>query len=149
LAVQRLGILKDPNNTKDLTKALHDKDITVVLNAAGALLKIGDRQLMKKVVSSLLQNELITEELFAEVLLKFKRSIDLESLLCREIDKYPALSKFKIINLIEPIIKTENGHNLINHLNNSKKAISIILEDEDSRESPQQKGEGVFDVRQD
>ena len=134
LAVQRLGILKDPNNTKDLTKALHDKDITVVLNAAGALLKIGDRQLMKKVVSSLLQNELITEELFAEVLLKFKRSIDLESLLCREIDKYPALSKFKIINLIEPIIKTENGHNLINHLNNSKKAISIILEDEDLAE---------------
>ena len=130
LAVQRLGILKDPNNTKDITKALYDKDITVVLNAAGALLKMGDRQLMDKVVSVLLQNELVTEEMFAEVLLKFERSIRLETLLSREIYKYPIPSSFKIINLIEPIIKAESGHKLIDSLENSKKAISIILEDE-------------------
>lgn len=130
LAVQRLGILKDPNITKDLTKALHDKDISVALNAAGALLKLRDRPLMKKVVSILLQNELVTEELFAEVLLKFERSIDLETLLAQEIDKYPAPSRFKIINLIDPLIRTESGQNLIKRLENSKKAISIILEDE-------------------
>ena len=96
LAVQRLGIFKDTNNIEDLVKALHDKELTVALNAAGALLKMGDRQLLKKVVSILLQNELITEELFAEVLLKFERSIDLEALLVQEIDKYPAPSRFKI-----------------------------------------------------
>jgi HEAT repeat protein len=131
LAVQRLGTLKDPNNIKDLTKALHDKEITVVLNAAEALLKMKDHQLMEKVVNVLLQNELVTEELFAEVLLKLERPIDLETLLCQEIDKYPMPSRFKILNLIEPIIKTESGHNLINRLENSKKATSIILKDED------------------
>jgi HEAT repeat protein len=134
LAVQRLGILKDPSNIQDLTKALHDKEITVALNAAGALLKMRDSQLMKKVVSVLLQNELITEELFAEVLLKFEKSMDLETLLSKEIDKYPMPSRFKIFNLIEPVTKIESGYNLINHLKNSKKAISIILEDEDLAE---------------
>jgi len=134
LAVQRLGVLKDPNNIKDITKALHDKEITVALNAAGALLKMKDRQLMKKVVSILLQNERITEEMFAEVLLKFDKSIDLETLLSQVIDKYPMPLRFKIFNLIEPIIRTKSGHNLINHLKISKKAISIILEDEDRAE---------------
>ena len=134
MAVQRLGMLKDPNNIKYLTKALHDKEITVVLNAAGALLKMRDHQLMGKVVSVLLRNELVTEELFAEVLLKFERSIDIETLLCQKIDKYSMPFRFKILNLIEPIIRTENGHNLINRLKNSKKAISVILKDEDQAE---------------
>ncbi len=134
LAVQRLGVFKDSNNIKDLTKALHDKEITVALNAAGALLKMGDRPLMKKVVSTLLQNELITEELFAEVLLKFKRSINLETLLCQEVDKYPIPARFKITNLIEQITRAESGPKLINRLKNSKKAVSIILEDEDLAE---------------
>ena len=134
LAVQRLGAFRDPHNIKDLTKALHDKEITVALNAAGALLKMGDRQLLKKVISILLQNELVTEELFAEVLLKFERSINLETFLSQEIDKYHIPFRYKIINLIEPIIKTESGPSLIRRLNNSKRAISIILEDEDLAE---------------
>ena len=134
LAVQRLGAFRDPHNIKDLTKALHDKEITVALNAAGALLKMGDRQLLKKVISVLLQNELVTEELFAEVLLKFERSINLETFLSQEIDKYHIPFRYKIINLIEPIIKTESGPSLIRRLNNSKRAISIILEDEDLAE---------------
>jgi HEAT repeat protein len=131
LAVQRLGVFRDSGNVQDLIKALHDKEITVALNAAGALLKMGDRQLLKKVVSILLQNEAITEELFAEALLKFEKSIDLETLLSREIEKYPMPSRFKIINLIEQITSTESGHNLISRLRHSKKAISTILEDED------------------
>lgn len=134
LAVQRLAILKDPNNIKALTKALHDKEITVVLNAAGALLKMRDHRLMEKVVSTLLRNKLVTKELFAEVLLKFDRSIDIETLLCQKIDKYSMPCRSKILNLIEPIIKTENGYHLINRLKNSKKAISVILEDEDQAE---------------
>jgi HEAT repeat protein len=134
LAVQRLGAFRDPHNIKDITKALHDKEITVVLNAAGALLKMGDRQLLKKVINILLQNELVTEELFAEVLLKFEKSINLETFLSQEIDKYHIPSRYKIINLIDPIIRTESGLNLIRRLNNSKKAISIILEDEDLAE---------------
>lgn len=134
LAVQRLGILKHPNNIKVLTKALHDKEITVVLNAAGALLKMADRHLLKKVISVLLQNELVTEELFAEVLLKFERSLNLETFIFQEIDKYHITSRFKIINLIEPIIGTESGPHLVKRLYNSKKTISIILEDEDLAE---------------
>lgn len=129
LAVQRLGIFRDSHNIKDLIKALHDQEITVVMNAAGALLKMGDRQLMKKVISLLLRNERITEELFAEVLLKFERSIDLETLLSQEINKYPVLSQFKITNLIKQIARTESGPNLIERLKNSRKAIHIILED--------------------
>ncbi|MDH3257086.1 MAG: HEAT repeat domain-containing protein [Nitrospinota bacterium] len=134
LAVQRLGAFKDPNNVKDIVKALHDKEITVTLNAAGALLKMGDRRLLEKVISVLLKNELITEELFAEVLLKFERSINLEAFLSQEIDKYPMPPRFKIINLIEPIISAENEPDLIARLKNTKKAISIILEDEDLAE---------------
>jgi len=134
LAVQRLGVFKDSHNVMDLMKALHDKEVTVSLNAAGALMKMGDRSLMKKVASALLQNELITEELFAEALLKFKRSINLETLLTQEIDKYPMPARFKIINLIEQIMRAESGANLINRLKNSKKAITIILEDEDLAE---------------
>jgi HEAT repeat protein len=134
LAVQRLGVFRDSNNVQELIKALHDKEITVALNAAGALLKMGDRQLLKKVVSILLQNDAITEELFAEALLKFEKSIDLETLLSREIEKYPMPSRFKIINLIEQITSTESGHNLISRLRHSKKAISTILEDEDLAE---------------
>ncbi len=131
LAVQRLGAFKDVHNVKDIVKALHDKEITVALNAAGALLKMSDRQLLKKVISVLLQNELVTEELFAEVLLKFERSINLETFLSQEIDKYPIPARYKIINLLEPIVSTESGENLISRLNNTKKAIGIIMEDED------------------
>ena len=130
LAVQRLGVFKDSHNVIDLMKALHDKDITVSLNAAGALIKMRDRPLMKKTVSKLLHNELITEELFAEVLLKFERPMDLETLLAQEIDKYPMPARFKITSLIEQIMRAESGANLINRLKNSKKAIAIILEDE-------------------
>jgi HEAT repeat protein len=130
LAVQRLGAFKDFHNIETLVKALHDKDISVAMNAAGALLKMGDRQLLKKVISVLLNNERITEELFAEVLLKFKRSINLETFLCQKIDKYPIPSRLKIINLIQQITKTESGPKLINRLKNSQKAVSIILEDQ-------------------
>ena len=131
LAVQRLGGFKDPHNVQDLVKALHDKEITVALNAAGALMKMSDRQLLKKVINILLQNELVTEELFAEVLLKFDRSINLEAFLSQEIDKYPIPFRYKIINLLEPIIQTESGSTLIKRLNNSRKAVSIIMEDDD------------------
>ena len=131
LAVQRLGAFKDIHNVKDLVKALHDKEITVALNAAGALLKMGDRQLLKKVISALLQNDLVTEELFAEVLLKFERSINLETFLCQEIDKYPIPARYKITNLLQPIIGTSSGDKLIKRLNSTKKTISIILEDDD------------------
>jgi HEAT repeat protein len=130
LAVQRLGVFKDSNNVENLTKALHDKEIIIALNAASALLKMKDRQLMKKAVSVLLQNQLITEELFAEALLKYEKSIDLEIFLSKEIDKYPMPSRLKIINLIEHIARTGSRSNLINHLKNSKSAITMILEDE-------------------
>lgn len=131
LAVQRLGGFKDPHNVQDIVKALHDKEITVALNAAGALLKMSDRQLLKKVINVLLHNELVTEELFAEVLLKFERSINLESFLSQETEKYPIPYRQKIINLLDPIIKSESGAKLIKRLNNSRKAVSIIMEDDD------------------
>jgi HEAT repeat protein len=134
LAVQRLGAFKDAYNVEALVKALHDTDITVTMNAAGALLKMGDRQLLKKVISTLLQNEFITEELFAEVLLKFERTINLEIFLSQEIDRYPIPPRLKIINLIQQITRTESGPKLINRLKNSKKAVGIILEDEDLAE---------------
>jgi len=86
---------------------------------------------MKKVVSKLLHNKLITEELFAEVLLKFERSMDLETLLAKGIDKYPLSVRMPIINIIKPIFKTEKGLGLINRLKNTQKALSAILEDED------------------
>ena len=130
LAAQRLGIFKDSHNVMDLVKALHDKETTVVLNAAGALLKMRDHQLMKKVVNILLHSEIITDELFAEALLKYGKSINLEVFLSKEIYKYPIPSKLKIINLIEPIIRAESGSNLINRLENSKEALTMILEDE-------------------
>lgn len=131
LAVQRLGAFKDFHNIEALVNALHDKDITVALNAAGALLKMGDRQLLKKVISFLLKSERITEELFAEVLLKFERSINLETFLSQKIDKYPIPSRLKITNLIKHVTRTESGAKLINRLKFSKKAVSIILEDQD------------------
>jgi HEAT repeat protein len=134
LAVQRLGAFKDSHNIEALVKALHDKDITVAMNAAGALLKMGDRQLLKKVISTLLQNERITEELFAEALLKFEKTIDLEAFLHQEIDKYPIPSRLKIINLIQQMTKKESGAKLINRLKNSIKAVGIILEDENLAE---------------
>ena len=130
LAVQRLGVFKDLYNINDITKALYDKDIIVVFNAAGALLKMGDRQLLKKVINILLRNKLVTEELFAEVLLKFEKPINLETFLTQKIDKYPIPFRLKIINIIEPIIRKESGANLIKRLNNSKTTISIIMEDE-------------------
>jgi hypothetical protein len=134
LAVQRLGVFKDPYNVEALVKALHDKDTAVAMNAAGALLKMGDRRLLKKVISVLLHNEFITEELFAEALLKFEKTIDLENFLCQEIDKYPIPCRFKIINVIQQLARTESGPELINRLKNSKKAVGIILEDEDLAE---------------
>ncbi len=131
LAVQRLGGFKDPHNVQDIVKALHDKEITVALNAAGALLKMSERQLLKKVINVLLHNEQVTEELFAEVLLKFERSINLETFLSQEIEKYPIPYRQKIINLLDPIIKAESGPKLVQRLNNSRKAVSIIMEDDD------------------
>ena len=134
LAVQRLGAFKDVHNVKDLVKALHDKEITVALNAAGALLKMSDRQLLKKVIHVLLHNELVTEELFAEVLLKFERSINLETFLVQEIDKYPIPARYKIINLLQPIVSEEKGERLIKRLQSTKKPIGIIMEDDDLAE---------------
>jgi HEAT repeat protein len=130
LAAQRLGIFKDSHNIMDLVKALHDKEITVVLNAAGALLKMRDHQLMKKVINVLLHSENITEELFAETLLKYGKSINLEVFLSKEIYKYPIPYRLKIINLIEPIIRENSGSQLINRLENSKEALTMIFEDE-------------------
>lgn len=120
LAVRRLGAFKDSFSIKALVKALHDKDITVAVNAAGALLKMGDRQLLKTVISVLLRNKFITEELFAEALLKFERTLNLEIFLSQEIDRYPISSRFKIINLILQITRTESGPKLIIRLRNSK-----------------------------
>ena len=134
LAVQRLGGFKDPHNVQDIVRALHDKEITVALNAAGALLKMSDRQLLRKVINVLLHNEQVTEELFAEVLLKFERSINLESFLSDKIDKYPIPPRYKIINTLEPIVKMETGTKLIKRLKNSKKAISILMEDDELAE---------------
>jgi HEAT repeat protein len=130
LAAQRLGIFKDSHNIMDLVKALHDKEITVILNAAGALLKMRDHQLMKKVINVLLQNENITEELFAETLLKYGKSINLEVFLSKETYTYPIPYRLKIINLIEPIIRENSGSQLINRLENSKEALTMIFEDE-------------------
>ncbi len=110
---------------------MHDKDITVAVNAAGALLKMGDRQLLKTVISVLLRNKFITEELFAEALLKFERTLNLEIFLSQEIDRYPISSRFKIINLILQITRTESGPKLIIRLRNSKEAVGVILENED------------------
>ena len=116
-------LFRSVHNVQDIVKALHDKEITVALNAAGALLKMGDRQLLKKVISVLLQNELVTEELFAEVLLKFERSINLETFLSQEIDKYPIPARYKIINLIEPIVRTESGSSLIKRLRSEERRV--------------------------
>ncbi len=134
LAVRRLGAFKDSFSIEALVKALHDKDITVAVNAAGALLKMGDRQLLKTVISVLLRNKFITEELFAEALLKFERTLNLEIFLSQEIDRYPISSRFKIINLIQQITRTESGPKLIIRLRNSKEAVGVILENEDLAE---------------
>lgn len=130
LAVQRLGDFRDQENVKDLIHALNDKEPIISLNAAGALLKMGDNELLKKVISVLLKNEHLTEELFAEILLNYESPIDLDYLLNKEVEKYPALSRIKVINFIEHYNREEGIIRSIDIIKKSKKAIRILLDDE-------------------
>jgi len=130
LAVQRLGEFRDQENVKDLIHALNDEEPIISLNAAGALLKMGDNELLKKVISVLLKNEHLTEELFAEILLNYESPIDLDYLLNKEVEKYPALSRIKLINFIEHYNREEGTIRSIDIIKKSKKAIRILLDDE-------------------
>lgn len=130
LAVQRLGEFRDDKNVVDLVHSLDDKEPVVSLNAAGALLKMGDNDLLKLVISTLLKNEQLTEELFAEILLNYESPVDLEFLLTKDEVKYPPLSRIKLINFIEHYNREEGTARSINILKKSKKAIRILLEDE-------------------
>ncbi len=130
LAVQRLGEFRDQNNVSDLIHALNDEEPIISLNAAGALLKMGDNELLKKVIMVLLKNEYLTEELFAEILLNYESTIDLDDLLNKEVEKYPALSRIKVINFIEHYNREEGTRRSINIIKKSKKAIGVLLDDE-------------------
>jgi len=130
LAVQRLGEFRDQDNVTDLIHALNDEEPIISLNAAGALLKIGDNKLLKKVISVLLKNEHLTEELFAEILLNYESPIDLDYLLNKEVEKYPALARLKVINFIEHYNREEGTTRSIEIIKKSKKAIRILLDDE-------------------
>lgn len=134
LAVQRLGEFRDEKNVVDLVHFLNDKEPVVSLNAAGALLKMGDNDLLKLAIGTLLKNEQLTEELFAEILLNYESPIDLEFLLNKEEVKYPPLSRIKLINFIEHYNREEGTVRSINILKKSKKAIRILLEDENLSE---------------
>lgn len=130
LAVQRLGEFRDQKNVKDLIHALNDEEPVISLNAAGALLKMGDNELLKQVISVLLKNEHLTEELFAEILLNYESTIDLDFLMNKEVEKYPALSRMKVINFIEHYNREEGVIRSIDIIKKSKKAIRILLDDE-------------------
>jgi HEAT repeat protein len=130
LAVQRLGEYRDQENVEDLIHALNDEDLIISLNAAGALLKMGDNELLKKVISVLLKNEHLTEELFAEILLNYESPIDLDYLLNKRVEKYSALSRIKVINFIEHYNREEGTVRSIDTIKKSKKAIRILLDDE-------------------
>ena len=129
LAVQRLGEFRDQDNVSDLIHALNDEQPVISLNAAGALLKMGDNELLKKVVMVLLKNEHLTEELFAEILLNYESTIDLDYLLNKEMEKYPALSRIKVINFIEHYNREEGIIRSIDIIKKTKKAIRIMLND--------------------
>ena len=130
LAVQRLGEFRDQDNVSDLIHALNDEEPIISLNAAGALLKMGDNELLKKVISVLLKNEHLTEELFAEILLNYESTIDLDYLLNKEVEKYPALARIKVIKFIEHYNREEGIIRSIDIIKKSKKAIRILLDDE-------------------
>jgi len=130
LAVQRLGEFRDQENVEDLIHALNDEDPIISMNAAGALLKMGDNELLKKVISVLLKNEHLTEELFAEILLNYESPIDLDYLLNKRVEKYPALSRIKVIKFIEHYNREEGINRSIDTIKKSKKAIRILLDDE-------------------
>jgi len=122
LAVQRLGEFRDQENVKDLIHALIDEDPIISLNAAGALLKMGDNELLKKVISVLLKNEHLTEELFAEILLNYESPIDLYYLLNKGVERYPALSRIKVINFIEHYNREEGIDRSIDTIKKIKKS---------------------------
>ncbi len=130
LAVQRLGEFRDQENVKDLIHALNDEEPIISLNAAGALLKMGDNELLKKVISVLLKNEHLTEELFAEILLNYESPIDLDYLLNNEEEKYPALARIKVVNFVEHYNREEGTRRSLKIIKKSKKAIRILLDDE-------------------
>jgi HEAT repeat protein len=100
LAAQRLGEIKPVEAVDDLLKALDHPNITVSLNAAGALLKISHPELAKKAIFKLLKKENLTEELFVEVLLNYGESLSLKILLDSDFSHSSVFSRLKIIDYI-------------------------------------------------
>ena len=117
LAAQRLGTVKPVEAINDLIKALYYPETGVSLNAAGALLKIGEPYLAKKAVLALLQNDQLTEELFVEILLSYGESISLKALIDMNLNKVKTFSRLEIIDLIGYYFRVEEIPILIKRLN--------------------------------
>ncbi|MCH7500256.1 MAG: HEAT repeat domain-containing protein, partial [Nitrospinae bacterium] len=64
------------------------------------------------------------------ILLNYESPIDLDYLLNKEVEKYPALSRIKVINFIEHYNREEGIIRSIDIIKKSKKAIRILLDDE-------------------
>jgi HEAT repeat protein len=121
LAAHRLGLVKAVEAKDALLKALLDKDDAVVLNAAAALLKMRDHNLIKEVLGILLKNQLLTEQLFAEILFASGDPNTIEILAETEIDGFPLPSRIKVIDFMGfSTNKAEGVPKLIYMLKNSQ-----------------------------
>ncbi len=121
LAAHRLGLVKAIEAKDALLKALLDKDDVVILNAAAALLKMRDHNLIKEVLGILLKNQLLTEQLFAEILFASGDPNAIEILAETEIDGFSLPSRIKVIDFMGfSTNKAEGVPKLIYMLKNSQ-----------------------------
>jgi hypothetical protein len=100
LAAYRLGQMKAVEAKSELGQSLHDKNDLVVSAAAGALMKIGDKDSIGKVLVVLLNKENLSGELFAEILLGYGKGVAVE--ISESISIYNDLpkSRTKIIDFL-------------------------------------------------
>ncbi len=124
LAAHRLGIAKATEATEDLMQAIHDKESTVMLNAAAALINLGDKKILKNVIVFLLKMEALSEEMFSEVILGFGEPINRETLEDLNLLSYPSRARLKIIDFI--------GY--FNILEGTSLLISLLKHSEDKEE---------------
>ncbi len=120
IAAHRLGIAKAAEATEDLMEAIQDKNTTVLLNAAAALMRLGNKKILKDVIVFLLKMEALSEELFSEVIVGYGEPINRDTLEELNLLSYPSRARLKIIDFIGYFKIIEGATLLISLLKHSQ-----------------------------
>ncbi len=122
LAAFRLGQVKAPEAKEALIESLSDESDLVSYTASAALMKIGDRESIGKILGILLAQEDLSGELFAEIILGY--GSDVVSEVSQALSIYNELprSRTKIIDFLGHYRRVEIAPFLISLLTTSENA---------------------------